>query len=97
MSGYLFYDSTGIEAVDKIAEMLHEAGNASHCTSGWQENDEDEGSLNDKIQDTLNDCASEITALRERVKQMAIVCNSYGKRLVLLGEDDVTFYGRADY
>ena len=28
----------------------------------------------------------------EEIKQLKIACNQYGKRLVLLGEDDVVFY-----
>lgn len=41
MSGYLYFDRTGDEAVDAILGAIHKAGNRQHNTQFWPRSEDD--------------------------------------------------------
>jgi len=41
MSGYLYFEKTGVDAIDNILAEVKKSGDAYHSTSGWNERDPD--------------------------------------------------------
>lgn len=63
MSGYLNFDLTGDEKIDKIIRVLESASSGYHCTSEWNTKDEDsyEGkSYRELLQEAFDEAASKI-------------------------------------
>lgn len=61
MSGYLYFDKTGVPEIDAIGDALKVAGSGYHNTDSWGDpNDwrEDKKSYLQLIQDALNNAAS---------------------------------------
>lgn len=68
MSGYLYFNTTGVKSIDSIANKITQAGNCYHHTEFWGEESDDGKSPIDHIQDAIDDAAKVEAELLEHLK-----------------------------